>query len=298
MPGRDAALAEEGGLLVAEHPGDRHAVESRAARRRDGAEDAVGGDDLGQQRRRRRRRARTARRDHSRVAEVVAARCARRSTASVSSAPPSAPPVRCQQTSVSTVHERRVARGVERPGVEEPAHLGRREVRVEDEPGELAHARLGPGRGESRALGGGAPVLPDDRRGGRAPVRAVERDRRLALVGDPERDGVSPRSRAAAATSPSASSTRRRISLGVVLDPPGRRGSDCGELAVADVEDAPVGGRQARARTPGGAGVHGDEALHGEAPIRPRPSDGAAAAPGAQRRAGPEAQERGVTGSE
>ena len=78
-----------------------------------------------------------------------------------------APPVRFQASQLSTVPKRHVALD---PG-EQPLELGRREVRVGHEAGALADEL---GRELAAALGG-APVLPDDRRVERAPVRDPRR---------------------------------------------------------------------------------------------------------------------------
>ncbi len=84
----------------------------------------------------------------------------------------------------------------QRRAVEEPPELRARKVRVEHEPGL---------RGQHRLIGrvlaakvGGAAVLPHDRTVNRAPGGPVPRDRRFALVGDPDRGhrpGVAPRPR-------------------------------------------------------------------------------------------------------
>ena len=66
----------------------------------------------------------------------------------------------------------------------DPGQLGRREVRVEDEPRDLANASLVPGFAEARALGSGSPVLPDDGVAERLQCLAVPHDEGLALVGD------------------------------------------------------------------------------------------------------------------
>src|SRR5207247_5514015 len=98
-------------------------------------------------------------------------------------------------------HQRRVDRSAEqlaafgaglRAGnlVEDPADLRRREVRVDDEPGALAHERLETARTELLADGRARPALPDDRRVDRAARRALPDDGRLALVRDADRGDV------------------------------------------------------------------------------------------------------------
>ncbi len=106
--------------------------------------------------------------------------------------------------------------------VEEPAQLGRREVRIERQPGLVADAR-----GERRI--GGEPlderlragVLPDERVVERPAGAPVPGQDGLALVG--ERD-ASPRRAppAPSSTSPTARSTRRRISSASCSTQPGR----------------------------------------------------------------------------
>ena len=68
--------------------------------------------------------------------------------------------------------------------VEQPADLGRREVRVEHQAGARAHHRLVTRALERRAGVGGAAILPDDGVGDRAAGLAVPQERGLALVGD------------------------------------------------------------------------------------------------------------------
>src|SRR5260370_7766298 len=68
--------------------------------------------------------------------------------------------------------------------VEQPADLGRREIRVDDEAGALGDHLLETGVAPSGADVGGAPVLPDDGVVHRAAGGAVPQHRRLPLVGD------------------------------------------------------------------------------------------------------------------
>src|SRR5581483_8963845 len=72
-----------------------------------------------------------------------------------------------------------------------PRVLRRREVRVEHEARDLAHAVLVPGLAQSPALLGGAAVLPHDRRSDRLERAPVPEHERLALVRDAGRDDVS-----------------------------------------------------------------------------------------------------------
>src|SRR5262249_57329843 len=78
-----------------------------------------------------------------------------------------------------------------RLGVEQPRDLGAREVRVQDEPGPGPDERLEPRRSEPLAERSRAPALPDDRPGDRRPGPPVPHERRLALVGGPDRPDLS-----------------------------------------------------------------------------------------------------------
>src|SRR5205807_6406419 len=64
--------------------------------------------------------------------------------------------------------------------VEQPCDLRPREVRVDDEPSDLADVRLEPLRPELVAQPGGAPFLPHDGRMDRAEGLAVPEEGRLA----------------------------------------------------------------------------------------------------------------------
>ena len=104
--------------------------------------------------------------------------------------------------------------------VEDPAQLGRREIRVEQQPGARPDERFAAVLLELRAICGGAAVLPDDRVVDRLACRAVPHDDGLALVGDPDR-----RDRAAIGVG-HAGQRRERIApdiLGIMLDPAGVR---------------------------------------------------------------------------
>ena len=71
--------------------------------------------------------------------------------------------------------------------VEQPAHLGGREIGIEQQPGRRAHRVLVPGLAQRVAELGGAPVLPDQRAGERLAGPLVPRDHGLALVGHADR---------------------------------------------------------------------------------------------------------------
>ncbi|SPL96118.1 Basic proline-rich protein precursor [[Actinomadura] parvosata subsp. kistnae] len=142
---------------------------------------------------------------------------------------------------------------VPHPGVVlgQPGQLGRGEVGVEAQPGQLRHARLVPGLAQAPAQGGGAAVLPDDRAAGRGERAPVPQDGGLALVGD-----------AHAGRRPGGVAQRRGARregglpdvLGVVLDPAGPR-KMLREFFVALGDDLPVFCNYQR-RYPGCSGVN------------------------------------------
>ena len=101
--------------------------------------------------------------------------------------------------------------------IEHPAQLGRREGRVELEPGALADPWLVLAQRGARLVG--AAVLPDDRRMDGPPGRAVPDHEGLGLVRDAERSHLGgPRPRALDRLH-----RRRDERLGVLLDQPGPR---------------------------------------------------------------------------
>ena len=106
-----------------------------------------------------------------------------------------------------------------RHGIEQPANLRRGEIGVDHKPGALGD-NLGETLGEPvLAQLGGPPVLPDDRIVQRPAARALPKDRRLALIGDPiAMIGPS----AAAAASRQVATTLRQISSGSCSTHPGR----------------------------------------------------------------------------
>jgi hypothetical protein len=71
--------------------------------------------------------------------------------------------------------------------VEQPADLGRGEIRIDDQPGPPRHGFGQPVAAPALAQLGGAPVLPDDGVVDRAPGGALPQNRGLALVGDADR---------------------------------------------------------------------------------------------------------------
>ena len=95
-----------------------------------------------------------------------------------------APPVSCQRTHASMVPRARSGPAGTPPSVEQPRHLGGREVRVEHQPGALAHERQMAGGGQLVAALRRAAVLPHDGAVQRPPGAPVPSHHRLALVGD------------------------------------------------------------------------------------------------------------------
>ena len=103
---------------------------------------------------------------------------------------------------------------------QQPLELRAAEVRIEHEPGARPHESRCPGGGELVAARRGAAVLPHDRRGRRAPGRAVPGDDGLALVGDADRrDGSAP---TCSTTSSSVALTASQISAASCSTQPGR----------------------------------------------------------------------------
>jgi hypothetical protein len=128
-------------------------------------------------------------------------------------------------------------------GVEDPADLRTREVRVEEQAGLRAELRLDASRLQRRARGRGATALPDDRAVDGLARLAVPEDRRLALVGDADR-GDLPRGDAALGQRRVERAEHGRPDLvGLVLDPTRLRvvlrkltvlASENGELSIQD----------------------------------------------------------------
>ncbi len=175
----------------------------------------------------------------------------------------SGPPVRFQRTHASTVQNDRSgssAASGELARAKQPGGLGGAEVRIEHEAGPLAHEREVAGSSQLVTHRRGAAVLPHDGAVQRTPVRPVEGDERLPLVGDA--DGGDPCARSGEAASELGQGGPDRVPdlLRVVLDP-ARAGEVLGELPVGHVGDPalPVEGEGADA---GGAGVDGDHGGH------------------------------------
>jgi len=146
-------------------------------------------------------------------------------------------------------------------GVEQPAQLGRREVRVDQQPGVLAHPLDQPRlRAQVRAQRLGAAVLPDDRAGQRPAAAAAPQHGGLALVGDADGADV------ARAQARAGDGLARGVELGgpdllgVVLDPAGLR-VVLAQLALREGDDAALGVEDDAARTRG-ALVQGQQMAH------------------------------------
>ena len=187
MPGVEARLAEQGGLLVAGDAADRDARRQRRCRSAVTPNRPLDGRTSGRHARRhaeqvaqlgrpgQRRRCRTA--------------CVRLAfDGSVAWTPPSGPPVRFHSSQESTVPKARSASGLD-------AALGRAATRAwwprsrGRAPGRScgARGRGGPPPRSSSQRRGGAPVLPHDGPVQRAAGAPVPHHRGLALVGDADR---------------------------------------------------------------------------------------------------------------
>jgi hypothetical protein len=103
--------------------------------------------------------------------------------------------------------------------VEQPAQLGRGEVRIQQEPAALRDQRLVAGGLELAAILGRAPILPDDGVVDRLARAAIPDKRRLALVGDAEGDGPAAVALGLLQRLPGDGDGGLPQVLGVVLDP-------------------------------------------------------------------------------
>ena len=139
--------------------------------------------------------------------------------------------------------------------VEDPGHLGAREVGIQAEPRLLLEERA-PALGLERgALRGGAPVLPHDRGVYGRPALPIPHHCGLALVGDPDRGHRSRRVERLAAH------RQRGLPdlLRVVLDP-ARPRVVLGELALGDSTDVAAACIEDDGPAAGGALVDGEDA--------------------------------------
>ena len=144
---------------------------------------------------------------------------------------------------------------------EEPGGLGGAEVRIEHEPGAVAHQGQMTGLGQAPAEGGSAPVLPDDGPVEGPAAAPVEGDQGLALVGDA--DG---RHRLAGLGQAGPHLGQGGLNgLGdlerIVLHP-ARAGEVLGQLPVGHVGDL-AGRVDCQGAYPGRARIDGDHPGHG-----------------------------------
>ena len=123
--------------------------------------------------------------------------------------------------------------------VEDPRHLGAREVGIEHQAGPLTHHGLRAFRPEPVADIGGAPVLPDDRVHDGLPRLAVPHDGGLALVRDADGRHVARAQRGRGQHIDRHADLRRPDLLRVVLHPAGL-GEDLPELALRGPLDPAV----------------------------------------------------------
>ena len=243
MPGVEAGLPEERGLLVADDAAHRDARRARRSRRRsaprrplDGRTSGRAADGHAEQRRPARRPTPGGR--------CRAASCGWRWSGRWRAR---RPPVRFHTTQVSMVPRARSGPAGTPPSVQQPRHLGGREVGVEHQPGALAHERQVAGGGQLVAAVGGAPVLPHD-----GPVQRAGRCERFHAT-TVSRWLVMPMA-ATGSSSAGAQLAQRgphRVPdlVGVVLDP-ARPGEVLGELPVGPGLGRAPASSTARARTP------------------------------------------------
>ena len=157
---------------------------------------------------------------------------------------------------------RRLARA--RHVVEQPGNFRSREIRIEQQPGGCRDRGLVAGLAQRRAGVRGAPVLPDDGVVDRPAGRPVPDDRRLALIGDPDRRDVlraGPRFRHGGAHG---RERARPDLLRIVLDQ-ARRRIVLGEFLLGGGDRRQGRVEQDRARR-GGALVDGEEVVRQAGP--------------------------------
>ncbi len=230
-----AGLPEERRLLVAGHAGDGHGgAEQRRVRL---ADDAAAVHDVGQQ------RARDAEERQELVvpgagADVVEQRPRRVArvghVAAAAAEPPGHPAVHGAERQLAGLRALAHAGDV----VQQPADLGAREVRVEEEAGLAPDQRLGAGDAQLLAEAGGAPVLPDDRRRDRRRGRPVPQDGGLALVGDADAGDRGGGHAGLLERGPRGGQLGQPELLRVLLDPAGVRRAEADLLLGAREDDA------------------------------------------------------------
>ena len=144
--------------------------------------------------------------------------------------------------------------------VEEPTHLARREIGVQDESRGRTDLRRLAARVEFVAVAGRASVLPDDGAVGELSRRAVEGDRCLSLIGDAERDDVvAVRARSRGDVAQGRDTESGDLS-GVVFDLAGT-GEVLGQFEVGGVPDLRLGVEGDGAH-PRGTGIEGENQFH------------------------------------
>ena len=160
-----------------------------------------------------------------------------------------------------------------RQPVEQPGELGRREIRIEQQPAARRDLRLVAGCAQRLADIGGSPVLPDD--GGRHghPGCAIPQHRGFALVADAHRRDIARREPRSAQRFDHGAALRIPDLERVVFNPPGLW-KVLTEFALRLRDDLATRVEDQRART-GGALV--EREMHffedlGAAPIRIQPA--------------------------
>ena len=141
--------------------------------------------------------------------------------------------------------------------VEQPADLGRREIRIEHQAGFVRDRGLVPGGAQRRAGVGGAPVLPDDGVMDRLAVDAIPDDRGLALVGDADAGDILGVDGGLGHGLAHGRDHARPDFLRIVLDP-SRRRIDLAQFLLRDGDRRELGVEHDRPRR-GGALIDGDE---------------------------------------
>ena len=258
-PGREAALANGGGLLVAGHTQNadrstnRSVVPKSAAQSRGWGRSAVGTSN-------------SSHRPGSQAPRLISMRSVR--AALVASVACTLPPV-SRQSKRCRRCRRRAARSRFRPRardmVEQPGDLGGGEIGIEQQSGARCDQGLVSLLSQCGAGVRGAPVLPDDCIVDGAAGRAVPDDRGLALIGDADRGDV---------LRPGADLGERRAygrkggrpdRLGIVLDQAGGR-IDLGQLLPRARDRGQRSIEQDRARR-GGTLVDGKEIVRQARPL-------------------------------
>jgi hypothetical protein len=123
---------------------------------------------------------------------------------------------------------------------QQPLDLGRREIRIDDQAGALAHELFVAAGAQLDATLGGAPVLPDQRPVQRLAALGIPGDHGLALVGDADRVELASLDAGVDDRLDRDPTTHLPYFSGVVLDPAGSREMLL-ELRVGPTGDPPLG---------------------------------------------------------